>query len=412
MPRRDRFTYRSPSRLVLTLLAGFAFMVAGCGEETQSPTSPAAEPELAVASAPLTFAQISAGNLHVCGVTTTGKGYCWGANGGNLGDGTGTDRHVPVAILGGLVFKEVRAGTTHSCGLTTAGKAYCWGRNDLGQLGTGNYPFGSSTPVAVAGGRIFTEIKVGFRHSCALTSGGVAFCWGENVHAQLGLGTTTGPEDCSGVSCSSRPVRVTGDLTFRSIRPGGEHTCGLTSTGKAYCWGENIYGQIGDGTIDVRLKPTAVSGGHVFRVLSAGGMHTCAVTTSDAAYCWGRNKDGRIGDGGISPRRRVPYAVTGGLKFSGVSAGTEHTCGVTTASVAYCWGSNVYAQLGDGTRTNRASPRKVAGGLFWKSVLAGWRVSCGIIGSGRAYCWGENDFGAVGDGTTIPRLTPVAVAGP
>ncbi len=411
MQRCDRiFTYRSPSKLALTLLAGFGFIVAGCGEEAQSPTGPAAEPELAASStAPLTFAQISAGSAHACGVTTAGKGYCWGRNSGsgNLGDGTGNDSPVPAAIVGGLVFKEVRAGISHSCGLTSDGHAYCWGQNDLGALGNGNRT-GSTTPVAVAGGHIFTEIKVGYRHSCALNSAGVAFCWGENVHAQLGLGTVAGPEDCSGVACSTRPVRVTGGLTFRLVRPGGEHTCGLTTAGKAYCWGNNIFGQIGDGTIDLRLRPTAVSGGHVFRVLSAGGMHTCAVTTTHAAYCWGLNKDGRIGDGGTSPRRRVPYAVTGGLKFSGVNAGVEHTCGVTTASVAYCWGSNVYAQLGDGTRTNRASPRKVAGGLFWKSVVAGWQLSCGIVGSGRAYCWGEQ----AGDGTTTPRLTPVPVAGP
>ncbi len=400
------------------MLSGFLLVAAyGCRQDVDPSTSLATEPDVGAAvSAPLKFRQISASNggLSTCGVTTDDLGYCWGANNfGNLGDGTFQTRLIPAAVVGGLRFKEVREGVTHTCGLTTDGRAYCWGENNNGQLGNGTDGAPSLTPVAVAGGRRFTQIRVGFRHSCALTAAGVAFCWGDNGVGQLGTGTTTGPEDCAGLSCSTRPVRVPGSFVWTEIRPGGEHTCGLTNTQRAYCWGNNGFGQVGDGSIDNRSKPVAVAGNHLFKQVSAGGVHTCAVATDDRAFCWGRNRDGRVGGGSTTPRRRKPVAVTGGLKFSGVTAGTEHTCGVTTGNVAYCWGLNIYSQLGDGTQVNRSVPTRVAGGLRWDVVLAGWRHSCGIVVStGAAYCWGENGAGQLGNGTTVNHPTPIAVVGP
>jgi alpha-tubulin suppressor-like RCC1 family protein len=404
----------SPPSSLWPLAAVLLVSVTGCDDQSPSPTAPEATPELsATAAAPLSFRQVSPGNLHTCGVTTGSLAYCWGGNSfGNLGDGTSVTRNAPVAVLGGLQFSEVRAGVTHTCGLTTEGRAYCWGENSVGQLGDGSAPTGHPRPVAVAGTRRFTQIRVGYRHTCALASSGVAFCWGENGGGQLGVGSLTGPQDCSGIPCSIRPVRVSGGLTFRQVRTGGEHTCGLAADRRAYCWGNNFFGQLGDGTVTRRLKPAPVAGARQFGVLSAGGMHSCAVTLDEVGYCWGRNVDGRVGDGSTTARRLRPSAISGGLRFIAVNAGVEHTCGLTTGRLAYCWGSNLYAQLGDGTRITRPTPVAVAGGLSWTLVLGGWRHSCGITSTARAYCWGENGFGQVGDGTSTPRLTPVAVASP
>jgi alpha-tubulin suppressor-like RCC1 family protein len=388
----------------------FALLIAafGCGENAEPPSAPDS-PALAATSSPPSFAQISAGNGHSCGVTKEAVAYCWGGNGlGNLGDGTFTTRLAPAAVAGGLRFLEVRAGTSHTCGLTAGGQAYCWGDNSLGQLGDGTAPIGHQTPVEVAGGRRFTQIRVGFRHTCALTSSGAAFCWGENAHGQLGTGTSAGPEDSFGVACSIRPVRVAGGHVFRQIRPGGEHTCGLDEENRYFCWGNNLFGQLGDGTLTTRLKPVLVSGGLLFAQVSAGGMHTCGVTSQNHAWCWGRNATGQLGDGSTT-RRRQPTEVAGGLRFSGVSAGVEHSCGVTTTKRAYCWGSNAFAQLGDGTTTERHVPKAVAGGLLWDVVLAGWQPTCGLNPVGTAFCWGA---GGVGDGTNMQRATPTAVAAP
>jgi alpha-tubulin suppressor-like RCC1 family protein len=155
-----------------------------------------------------------------------------------------------------------------------------------------------------------------------------------------------------------------------------------------------------------------VVGGHGFRQVSVGAFHTCGVTADGTAWCWGMDRDGRVGAGSTSVRRRQPFKVRGGLVFSGVSAGVDHTCGVTTGNVAYCWGNNDYAQLGDGTTTERHTPSRVAGSRRWGTVIAGWRHSCGVTEAGRAFCWGNNEWGQLGDGTKDDHPTPVAVVGP
>src|SRR5215213_1271907 len=155
---------RGIDRLWAVLTCGLMVAALGCSQDAGSPTDPAV-PDLQLAGTAPPFSQISAGNLHSCGVATDGTGYCWGPQAfGELGDGTfGETRNAPAPIAGGLQFSQVRAGTTHSCGLTTDGRAYCWGENSLGQLGDGTAPAGHNTPVPVEGTRRFTQILVGFR---------------------------------------------------------------------------------------------------------------------------------------------------------------------------------------------------------------------------------------------------------
>ena len=184
---------------------------------------------------------VSAGSIHNCGVTTAGAAYCWGWNGfGQLGNGTNTKSNVPVAVTGGLTFQSVSAGSIHSCGVTTAGAAYCWGNNGHGgQLGNGTNTK-SNVPVAVTGGLTFQSVSAGSIHSCGVTTAGAAYCWGNNGHGgQLGNGTNTK---------SNVPVAVTGGLTFQSVSAGLQHSCGVTTAGTAYCWGENKHGRFGNGT--------------------------------------------------------------------------------------------------------------------------------------------------------------------
>jgi alpha-tubulin suppressor-like RCC1 family protein len=395
-------------RAAAALAVGLLVALAGC-RDAADPDSLDDTHALAEATAAPPFAQIAAGSSHSCGVTLDDVAYCWGDNNfGMLGDGTGQRRLAPVAVLGGLHFVQVSAGTTHTCGLATDGRAWCWGQNDLGQLGDGTAPTGHPTPVAVAGTRRFTQIRVGYRHTCALTTTGAPFCWGENAHGQLGNGSSTGPDDCSGVACSIRPIRAAGTRVFRQIKSGGEHTCALAEDRRVWCWGNNVFGQLGDGTVTTRLKPVAVSGDREFQQLSAGGMHTCGVDRSNRAWCWGRNELGQLGDGSTVMRRRSPVEVAGGFVFRGVSAGVEHTCATTTSDVVRCWGSNAFAQLGDGTTTNRTVPTRVAGSLHWSMVDAGWMTTCAITLGDRAYCWGT----LTGDGTNALRPTPTAVAPP
>lgn len=213
---------------------------------------------------------------------------------------------------------------------------------------------------------------------------------GGTVRAQTPVSTpASNPTQTTmpGVSPTSSPSGTA--LKFVSLSAGGNHTCGVTTSGTAYCWGWDFYGQLGNGSAtDDQLRPAAVSGGLAFASVSAGSEHTCGVTATGAAYCWGIGDGGRLGNGSTGDQR-VPVAVSGGLVFESVSAGINHTCGVTATGAAYCWGKGFSGQIGNNAYDDRSTPTAVSGGLTFASVSAGNGHACGITTSGAVNCWGE-----------------------
>jgi alpha-tubulin suppressor-like RCC1 family protein len=240
----------------------------------------------------LSFTSIVAGAFHTCALTASGEAYCWGFSmSGALGNGTTSVRTSPTPVSGNLVFSALTAGRSHTCGLTTAGETYCWGLNSAGQLGDGTTS-NRLAPAQVIGGLTFVSISAGDAHTCALTASGSAYCWGNADMGRLGMGDP-------GAFFHASPQAVVGDLTFTAITSGEAHSCGLTSTGEAYCWGSNAGGRLGIGTTDVQsLVPAAVAGELLFRSIDVGD-HSCAVTTTNAVYCWGPGGSGRLGNGTI-----------------------------------------------------------------------------------------------------------------
>jgi alpha-tubulin suppressor-like RCC1 family protein len=245
----------------------------------------------------------------------------------------------PVAVPGTVSFAALASADYVTCGLDVEHVAYCWGENNsLGQLGTGSFaPTGSNFPTPVMGTPRFSQITTSsFGHSCGLLDGGVAYCWGQNGWGQLGDGTKTN---------RSAPVAVVGGHSFAKISAGWAHTCALTSAGAAYCWGA---GQMVDGSSAHLVSPVAMSGGLTFQAISAGSSHTCALTFDGTAYCWGNQS--------ASPQAGVPTVIPGGLNFTSLTTGGGHACGLAIDGKVYCWGENTLGQLGDGTVTDRGIP--------------------------------------------------------
>lgn len=348
----------------------------------------------------LTFASLGVGFTHTCGVTTAGHPYCWGANGfGQLGDGTLEDSDIPVDVsTGGERFAVITAGFRHTCALTTGGEARCWGANGSGQLGDGGTG-DTAVPVAVSGGLAFDSIDAGHHHTCGVTPAEDVHCWGENGSGQLGDGTTTDRH-------VPTPVDRIGSLPMRSVSAGEAHTC--ANGVDPYCWGENGRGQLGAGISGDRDTAVAVQGEPVLITISAGRRHSCGVNSIDEGYCWGANGSGQLGDGRTEDSSSPFLEVEGDLDFATISAGGGHSCGLTTDGDGHCWGANAFGQLGDATRTDHLAPVPVRGGHTFTAVGTGVGHTCGLATDG-VYCWGSNDRGQLGDGTTSLRVTPERV---
>jgi len=408
-----------PPAAVLAL--AFAAASSSCREDATGPTSrndAGAPAPTTVATNTLAFNQVSAGWQHVCGVTTDSRAYCWGNNSeGALGDGepvsSASSAHpTPIAVAGGLQFRQVSAGSFATCGVTTDYHAYCWGANELGELGDGT-TIDRGAPVPVAGGLRFRQVETNFEHTCGVTyPDHRAFCWGDNSDGQLGTGTNTGPQTGNFGPYSATPVAVARALPFRQVTTGYYHTCGVTTDDRAFCWGLNRYGQIGDSsTAFRRLMPSRVGKALQWRQIDAGAYHTCAVTTDDRGFCWGNGRAGQVGNG-KAYLSFWPKAVAGGLSLARVSAGYDHTCGETSLNRVYCWGANYNGQLGDGTTTQRLTPVAVAGGHQFSQASVGVAHSCARTPDAAAYCWGRGFLGELGNGTIGASSSPVAVAGP
>jgi alpha-tubulin suppressor-like RCC1 family protein len=331
-------------------------------------------------------AQVAAGGQRTCRVEANGAAVCWG----NHGDPFLYIDPAP-APIDPLRFRAISVGLLHVCGVDREGHAYCWGSNNAGQGGTGETTeIKEGVTPEVAGSLSFSSVSAGGWHACGLTGEGRAYCWGSNGTGQLGNGSD---------SDSARPASIAGGLELRSLSAGLRHTCGVSFSGQAWCWG----GVLGTGKPWYGMDPpegstpVAVAEDLRFTSISAGNALTCALTEEGEAWCWGSGEAAPVGVDAWDRRERVvPVAVPGRLRFRSISAGLgEHACGLSPNGAAYCWGANESGQLGNGTKRTSYMPVPVAGGRRFKSISAGAYHTCGVATDGSTCCWGSNRAGAV-----------------
>jgi len=406
-----------------------------------------------------TARRISAGLLHACAIvdtgTDTGAVYCWGNNEyGQLGNGIPSSSET-IPVRAGVITgaTAIAAGESHTCAIVAGGAVECWGDDFYAQLGDGVSGPPSATPVAVTLPGPATSIAAGDNHTCAQLASGEVACWGWNYYGQLGT-LPRGPDivlppaivvTASGAIAvgagGSDSCAVIGDGTVKCwgassnyaemprlvdeligatrVAVGGAYYggptthCALVGDG-VQCWGDNAFGQLGNGVSTRTRSPVDVVGIADAVDISAGGVHTCAALALPggvkAARCWGANDDGQLGDG-TSNSSGVPVDVYD-LGATQVAAGYEHTCALRSDGVVACWGFNNRGQLGQPPSGDaQVVPANLSLGSVAIQVVAGYDHSCALLQGGTVWCWGSNQWGQLGLGNTVDSYSPAQVPG-
>jgi alpha-tubulin suppressor-like RCC1 family protein len=301
----------------------------------------------------------------------------------------------------GALFLSVSAGWQHTCAITTGFKAACWGWNLNGELGDGTHTM-RPAPTLVSTNESFKAVSAGNSFTCAISTSGAAYCWGDNAHGQLGTGS---------LAYRDTPTLVAGGFQFSKLATGERHTCGVTGTGALLCWGDNTYGQLGDGTHTRRMVPTLVAGSSgPFTDVSIGLRTSCARTAGNELYCWGENK-GQLQSSALE--LLVPSRMALPFPIREMSAGDGHTCAITSTNTMYCWGECSAGQLGVGSTflldcripvrlEDAGTPR-----LFGHVAAGLWRT-CAVSPGGEPFCWGQ---GNLGNASITSSQVPIPVSG-
>jgi alpha-tubulin suppressor-like RCC1 family protein len=243
-----------------------------------------------------------------------------------------------------------------------------------------------------------TALASGARFSCALTTTGKAYCWGDGLAGQIGD---------SAYSPKIVPTPIAGVHVYVAIAAASETACALDRAGVAWCWGDDPT----QPNIQTALQSVgvAIPAPHPFSSITVGRKFACGLDDGGTAYCWGQNQRGQLGVAD-TVGRATATRVAGSVRFTSLAAGYWHVCGLATTGGVYCWGDNSFGELASGDTTLSTSPRQITGDGTYRFISSGSIHSCAIATNGHTLCWGANFSGQLGDGTQTGRLAPVEAA--
>ncbi len=351
-------------------------------------------------------ASIAGGGYYTVAAKNDGTLWAWGSNtDGQLGDGTFIDHATPIQISSLRSTTVLTAGRLHSAAIADGGM-WIWGANDSGQLGDGTV---IDRPVPIQVGILGRAIAIaaGGLHTVMLRSDGTVWAWGDNRFGQLGDGTLQNRR-ITPVQVGDRPIGAV------AIAAGNGHTASLNGDGTVLAWGDNSFGQLGDGSNISHATPGLVVGVGGFSgvvALAAGYEHTIALKSDGTVWAWGGNGAGQLGDDSVT-NRVIPVKVTGVNGVVSIAAGYQHSIALKGNGTVWAWGGNGAGQLGDGTTITHIVPVPVSGLDNVVAIAAGYEHSVALKSDGTVWAWGGNGAGQLGDGTTTNRTTPVQVLGP
>lgn len=353
----------------------------------------------------------AAGYYHSCSILSDRSVKCWGAGTtGRLGNGADVNSSYPVTVTGINNATQITVAKDSTCVLLSTGSIKCWGAGFAGQLGNGTTT-DSNIPVTVSGITNAVQISGGANNYCAVLATGSVKCWGEGTVGQLGDGASTN---------SSTPVTVSGITDAVKVAQGGYHACAILLGGSVQCWGSNSAYQLGDGTTTQRNTPVTVSG--IFdaididagqRTASQGGDgFTCLVTVAggNQLKCWGNDTYGQLGNGSITGVVTAPANVSGVNNVAQIFTGAINACALNTSGVIKCWGYGPYGTNGNGSMSTQTSPVTVTGIGKATSLTDFSAITTGaVVDDGKQYMWGFNPSGQTGNGGTTDISIPAAV---
>lgn len=350
-----------------------------------------------------TIAHIPLG-IHTFGIKNDGTLWAWGRNNySQLGDGTTTDLITPTQIGVATNWVHVTGGTSHSLAITADGKLWAWGLNNIGQLGDGTLTT-KTTPTQIGTGTNWVTIKAGYYHTLGITSDGKLWSCGLNDEGELGNGTN--------ISNSSL-LQVGTATNWVSVAAGGYHSLGITADGKLWSWGANsFYSALGDGTnVSSRNTPTEIGAGINWVSISAGLFHSLAISSDGKLWAWGRNLYGALGDG-TNIDRNVPTQIGTATNWVSVVAGFYCSYGMTADGKIWAWGNNGNGQLGYGTTISTNTPTQIGIATNWTSLSAGGGSGYAFTSAGEFWAWGANNYGNLGNGNTTNQYSPTLIGTP